>query len=272
MLEQEQLIQRVREVASSDDRLQAVLLYGSFAYGEADANSDVDFYLFFAEEALNEIDPKRWLEQVAPLQFHYHNEYGVDTVIFESLIRGEFHFGKVADMKGIDEWDGWFPSIDSCVLLDRTGELERHLQRLIREPPPRTDRETAQLLSDNLINWMVMGVNLLERGEYGRAYKFQALVHNYLLRMVRLVEGTTGHWINPGRQLEQEISAQSYERYRQSAASFDPSDLRRAFQSIWQWAHELIEVVGDRHGTIASKDLLRQIDARFRALDPTGER
>jgi lincosamide nucleotidyltransferase len=263
MLPQERLIQKVKDVAVQDERLEAVLLYGSFAYGEGDANSDIDFYLFFIDEALSGVDPKAWLTGIAPIDFHYHNEYGVDTVIFEDLIRGEFHFVKSSDIKLLDEWDGWFPSIESCMVLDRTGELKRHLERLIRQPPARSNDGSAQLVVDNLVNWMVMGFNILERKEYARAYTFQALVHNYLLKLVRLVEGQTAHWINPGRRLEHEISKESYERYRKCTASFSPDDLARGFNTTWQWAHELIDVAGKRWGTETSKTLLLAIDARF---------
>jgi lincosamide nucleotidyltransferase len=79
MLEQEKLIERVRAIAAADDRLEAALLYGSFAYGEGDANSDLDLYLFFEDDALAQVDPPSWLAQIAPVEFHYRNEYGIDT-------------------------------------------------------------------------------------------------------------------------------------------------------------------------------------------------
>jgi lincosamide nucleotidyltransferase len=266
MLEQERLIKKVKEVATGDEQVKAVLLYGSFAYGEGDAYSDLDVYLFFDEDARDRVDRTRWLEQIAPVEFHYHNEYGIDTVMFRDLIRAEFHFEKSSDMDLIDQWDGWFPSLDSCILLDRNGELERRLRRLIREPSARTESETVQLLVDNMINWMVMGANLIERGEFIRAYTFQSLLFSYLLKMVRVIEGRTGHWINPFRGAEDEISAESYARFRECSASFESFDLARGFKCIWKWAHELIDTMRDRFGAEASSDLLNRIDSRFEAL------
>lgn len=72
------LIEKVREVSTQDERVQAALLYGSFAYGEGDPYSDLDVYLFFDEEALSEIEPRQWLRQIAPIEFHYRNEFGID--------------------------------------------------------------------------------------------------------------------------------------------------------------------------------------------------
>jgi lincosamide nucleotidyltransferase len=266
MLEQEKLIERVRAIAAADDRLEAALLYGSFAYGEGDANSDLDLYLFFEDDALAQVDPPSWLAQIAPVEFHYRNEYGIDTVIFPGLIRAEFHFEKTAGMDQIDQWDGWFPSIESCVLLDRTGDLTRKMERLIREPPPRTDRETVQLIVDNLINWMVMGANIVDRGEYVRSFAFHTFLYGYLAKFVRVIEGNTTHWINPFRQLEKEISSKAYDRFRECAVSFEPSDMRRAFNCLWTWAHELIDVARTRFRAEASSDLLAQLDSRFASL------
>lgn len=269
MLEQERLIQRVKEVAAQDARVQAVLLYGSFAHGEGDPYSDLDVYLFFADEALDEIEPTQWLRQIAPIQFHYRNEFGIDTVMFPELIRAEFHFEKPSGMAQIDQWDGWFPSAESCILLDRAGELERRMSRLFRKPPPRTDRETVQLLVDNTINWMVFGANLIGREEWVRAYTLQSLLFGYLLKMVRVTEGQTAHWVNPFRRAEQELSPESYDKYRQAAASFDAADLARAYKAIWIWAHELIKELTERFGAETPAGLLERMDATFAALqDP----
>ena len=51
MLFQEELIARVREACSADDGLDAALMYGSFAAGEADQHSDIEFWLFFTLSA-----------------------------------------------------------------------------------------------------------------------------------------------------------------------------------------------------------------------------
>jgi lincosamide nucleotidyltransferase len=67
MLVQEQLISRVRELCRADERLDAALMYGSFAAGEADAHSDIEFWLYFVPQRRPEVDPWVWCAQVAPL-------------------------------------------------------------------------------------------------------------------------------------------------------------------------------------------------------------
>ena len=55
MLQQEAMIERVRELCHQDERLVSALMYGSFAIGEGDRFSDIEFYLFFAEEAYEDL-------------------------------------------------------------------------------------------------------------------------------------------------------------------------------------------------------------------------
>ena len=104
MLEQEISIAKVRELAVEDERLVAVLMYGSFALSEGDRLSDIEFYLYFGAP-LDRIDRRRWLEGIAPLEMHYVNEFGTDTAIFANAIRGEFHFEPASSIPSVARWD-----------------------------------------------------------------------------------------------------------------------------------------------------------------------
>ncbi|MGH2559693.1 MAG: Lnu(F)/Lnu(G) family lincosamide nucleotidyltransferase, partial [Thermomicrobiales bacterium] len=149
----------------------AALLYGSFAQGEGDAYSDIEFALFFAGEALPGIDQRAWVGQIAPVLRYFVNEFGNGTAIFvheADLIRGEFHFDSVSDIPTVATWreTDSFPSLEATLILDRTGagELTRHLQALIGPSPPRDAPDRIQFLCDSLINWLLFGVNVLDRG------------------------------------------------------------------------------------------------------------
>ena len=103
MLRQEEMIERVRELCRGDERLVAAMMYGSFAHGEGDEFSDIDFILFFEDDLLDGVDDREWVSRVAPVEMYYVNEYGVGTAIFEDLVRGEFHFDKASDIQEIGE-------------------------------------------------------------------------------------------------------------------------------------------------------------------------
>ena len=75
------------------------------------------------------------------------------------------------------------------MLVDKSGELSRRVSWLVRRPPEIDTPERALFLCCSLINWTLMGTNLLKRGEYARAEAFLMLVHGHLLQAVRMVEG-----------------------------------------------------------------------------------
>jgi lincosamide nucleotidyltransferase len=83
------MIERVRRVCQEDQRLTAAMMYGSFVQGEGDGLSDIAFILFFEDDALEDLDQE---ERILPDELYFVNEYGNGTVIFDNLVRGEFHF------------------------------------------------------------------------------------------------------------------------------------------------------------------------------------
>src|ERR687889_2006223 len=234
MLAQEVMIEKVRELCNRDERVVAALMYGSFALGQGDRFSDIEFYLFFDEEALGDLEEQAWVGQIAPLELYYVNEFGNGTAIFENLVRGEFHFEAASNMGLVEAWESaWFPSLESAVLVDRDGELSRRVERLVRRPPDLDTPERALFVCRSLMNWALMGANLLKRGEYARAEAFLTLVHSHLLKLMRLVEGKSVNWLSPTRRLEEDASATSYERYRACTAALEAVQLVSAYASTW---------------------------------------
>jgi lincosamide nucleotidyltransferase B/F len=265
MLLQEAMIERVRELCHRDERLVSALMYGSFAIGEGDRFSDIEFYLFFAEEASEGLREEAWVAQIAPLYLYYVNEFGNGTAIFENLVRGEFHFEAVSDVGLVDAWESaWFPTLESGVLLDKSGELTRRVSRLVRRRPEIDTPERALFLCRSLMNWTLMGANLLQRGEYARAEAFLTLVHGHLLQAMRLVEGKSANWLSPTRRLEEEASATSYERYKECTAALEAEQLLRAYASTWEWGRELMGELAARHALTLPEALLDKLDRRLR--------
>ena len=248
MLPQEVMIERVRELCDQDECVVSALMYGSFALGEGDRFSDIEFYLFFADGASEGLQEEAWVGQIAPLALYYVNEFGNSTAIFENLVRGEFHFEAASNVGLVDAWESaWFPSLESAVLVDKNGELSGRVGRLVRRPPDLDTPERALFLCRSLMNWTLMEANLLERGEYARAEAFLTLVHGHLLQAVRLVEGKSANWLSPTRRLEEDALATSYERYRACTASLEADQLGRAYASTWEWGQELMGELVARH-------------------------
>jgi lincosamide nucleotidyltransferase B/F len=265
VLQQEVMIEKVRELSERDERVVATLMYGSFALGQGDRFSDIEFYLFFKDEVSEGLEEEAWVGQIAPLDLYYINEFGNGTAVFEDLIRGEFHFEAASNVGLVDAWEtAWFPSLESAVLVDKTGELSRRVSRLVRHPPDKDTPEQALFLCRSLMNWTLMGANLLERGEYARAEAFMTLVHGHLLQAMRLVEGNSANWLSPTRRLEEDASASSYKRYKECTAALEAEQLVPAYASTWEWARELMGELAARHALELPGALLGELDQRLR--------
>ena len=263
---QRAMIERVRRLCRLDERLVAAMMYGSFAQSEGDEFSDIEFVLFFYDEVLDDVNQEEWVARIAPVELYFVNEYGNGTAIFESLIRGEFHFDKASDIERIDEsWKetDWFPSLEATLVLDRTGELTRRLRRIVGPTLARDTPEGIQLLCHCFVNWFLFGSNLLARGELARALDLLGIVQDQLLRMIRISERSTDHWFNPSKLLEKDISEASYARYVACTASLDERALWSAYLSAWTWGKELMPSLAEEQGVALPTTLLDRLDRRL---------
>jgi lincosamide nucleotidyltransferase len=194
-LPQHRLIDRVTQLCAADERLDAALIYGSFAQGTADEFSDIEFWLFFAT---GPGEPREWIEQVAPLLHLVRNEFGAQVAFFPGLIRGEFHFATAGDIASVGSW----PARGGArAVVDRRGELSAVLAALPAEPA----RDSAEEICGRWVNWLLLAHHVEQRGEHLRALDALAHAQRHLLWMARLAEDSTGHWLTPSRLAEREL-------------------------------------------------------------------
>ncbi|MFI6038153.1 aminoglycoside 6-adenylyltransferase [Streptomyces sp. NPDC051315] len=255
-------IARLRQLAHADTRLEGVLLYGSWTVGEADAHSDIEAYLYIQDDRLADFDGPAFLAQLAPLQLAYTNMYGILAVVFDDLMRGEFHLTPAGP--GIDEvptWQGMvhLPRPDNAILLDRTGRLTRAARQLATFRPPEPET-TAQQLTNELTNWTLMLAHVLARGEIARAH---ALLHTVIapqqLQLCRLLRDSTAHWLTPSRALEKDLPSTDRHRYASTTAAARDQDVRTAARNSWRWSRDLAAEAADRWTTHLPRELHEQI-------------
>lgn len=260
------MIERVRDLCRRDERLVGALMYGSFAQEEGDEFSDIEFVLFFQDDALPRVDQAAWVSRIAPVELYFVNEFGNGTAIFDNLIRGEFHFDKASDIPKVNEsWKNtdWLPSLDAALILDRTGELSRRLETVIGPPLVRDTPQQVQFLCHCFINWFLYGSNLLRRSELARSLDFLNLLQRQLLWMIRTLEHSTAHWPTPSKNLERDVSRTSYARYAACTANLDERELRSAYGSAWDWGKEMMTSLAERHSIVLPVALIDRIDERF---------
>jgi lincosamide nucleotidyltransferase len=256
------MIARLRALCRRDGRITGAVIYGSFALGEGDAYSDIDAALFVADDALSTLDQQAWIAEIAPVALYFDDEFGHHTALFTNLVRGEFHFEPASGMARVAAWQGnaWFPDPAAALLVDRTGELARHLAPLVGGPPERDTPAGARYLATNLINSIVFGTTILRRGEVARALEILGHAHRFLLWMARLLEHTTVHWPTPARAAERDLSATAYQRYVACTAPAHYEMLGAAYRSSWTWGREMIEALAQRHDLGVPAEVLAQID------------
>lgn len=268
MLQQEKMIDRVRDLCQQDERIVGAMMYGSFTTGEGDTYSDIEFCLYLDDDSYDDFDPVAWLEHVAPVAVYFTNEFGVGTAIFENLIRGEFHFDRVADMAQIPSWKEvtGFPPVEQMLLVDRMGELTQYLQEIAGPGPERATDENVAWLWHSYLNWVIFGTNVLARGERARAAEILWFVQRYLLWFVRVHERSTEHWPTPSKNVEFDISPDAYERYVACTASLKGRELEQAYRSAWKWGQELIDDLSRQFTFNLHPSLVQQIDNRISAI------
>lgn len=266
-------VARLREVAERDPRLEGVLLYGSWTVGEADAYSDIEAYVFVRDAHLPDVDPGEFTRRLAPTRLGYTNLFGVFTVVFDDLMRGEFHFEPAST--GIDRISAWrgmvhLPDPEAAVLLDRSGRLLPAARELAEFRPPEPV-ETARRLLDELANWTLMLAQVLARGETARGHALlNTLVAPHQLQLCRLLRDTTEHWLTPSRALEADLPAADRERHVAATAAAVPDEVRRAARESWAWSRELAAEAASRWGVPVERGLHDDIAALLASRPAAG--
>lgn len=265
-LYQHALIDRVRARCAADEGLDAALMYGSFAKGEADEHSDVEFWLFHTPEARAALDPAAWCTALdRGVTAVLRNEFGAHVAYFPGLVRGEFHFATTDDLPGLADWPERGAPVEKMAVLDRRGVLARTLAALpARHSPPHTAEQVAAAC-EPLANWLVLTRNLLERGETLRAWDALAHTQRHLTWIARLAEDATGHWLTPSRAAERELAPETVAALAAATAPAEPDALRAALRGALAEGRRHWRTLAARHGLAVPEDLLAELAA---ALDP----
>ena len=252
----------MREVCATDEGLDAALMYGSFAAGEADEHSDIEFWLFFTAQRRAEIDPRAWCARIAPVSYGLLNEFGSYVVFFPGLVRGEFHFAAVDQIPGVADWPARGAAVERMVVVDRRGALEPVLRALPERYAPATDDpEIVARYCDPFANWLVLAWHLAARGEDLRAWDALGHAQRHLVWMARLAEESTGHWLTPSRGAERELSAASVAGLRAATCAASPDALPGALRAAFELGRRLWRVLAERYGRAAPDVLFAELDA-----------
>lgn len=221
----------VRDVCRADVRVRAALTYGSVPQGLADEFSDAEFWIFLATDA--DVVPEQWVASVGKPLFLRRNEFGAHVAIYPGLVRAEFHFVSETDVGDVRGWPARGAPVADMVVVDRGTGLTAALESLPLLAPVPGDPIAAEAVADicgRLVNWWVLGVNVLTRGEHERAADALSHVRRQLLWLLRLRAGTTTHWLTPSRRAELDLPAADIAALRE----LDDPELGAAYAAAWR--------------------------------------
>lgn len=264
MLIQERLIARVRDMCETDERLDAALMYGSFAADEADAYSDIEFWLFFHPQSLATVDPWVWCNQIAPLTHLVRNEFGTDVAFFPGLVRGEFHFATTDDIPTVRTWPARGAPVDRMIVLDRSAALRPALQSLPDRPAVPGNGVEIETVCGRFANWLILTHQLARRGEYLRAWDALGHVHRHLLWLARLTTGNTDHWLTPSRHAEAELPPQDLAELRAATVAANPAEVDAALRTAWRTGRRYWTELAQIHHRATPHELFAEIDGSLR--------
>lgn len=261
MLIQNKIIQSVRDKCIADEFVSACMMYGSFTKGEGDQYSDVEFYIFIEDDKMEKFSSRHWVSEVYPIHLIFYNEFGTEVVIFSNMIRGEFHFLPVSKIEIIKSFKptGLFPDPESMYIYDSTEQLKPLLDDLGGAGPDRMTDENVNFAFNNFVNAWLMGVNVMRRGELARSLEALTLVQRYILQLIRVKENTVERWLNSTKNLEEDISTESYKDYVSITSKLKENEIELAYKNALNIVEALNEMLGSLYKVDVEKDLISKL-------------
>lgn len=261
MLIQHKIIQSVREKCIEDEVVSACMMYGSFTKGEGDQYSDVEFYIFIEDDRMEKFESRHWVSEVYPVDLIFFNEYGTEVVIFSNLIRGEFHFLPISKIEIIRTFKptGVFPDPESMHIYDSTERLKPFLDDLGGAGPNRMTDENVNFAFNNFVNTWLMGVNVMRRGELARSLESLTHVQRYVLQLIRIKENTVERWLNSTKNLEEDLSVESYNDYVSITSKLVENEIKIAYKNALKIVEVLNEILGSLYIIDLDKALISKL-------------
>lgn len=228
-MRQLQMIDKTRELANGDNYISAVLMYGSFIKGEGDQYSDIEFYIFYKQDFNHE----EWVNQIYKTKVFFTNEFGTEVAIFENLIRGEFHFLPIEDIKIVKSWEKYisFEYYKNMILVDKEEKLTEVLTSIDKARPTHSSKEDIDWICKSLLNNLLMTKGLIQRGEFAHAQQAFQYIQKYLLFLIRLELDADNYWESPTKKIEQEIPSEWYDVYTHCVPTVNEKSLIQCFNN-----------------------------------------
>jgi predicted nucleotidyltransferase len=250
------LLDRLVSVAAADDRILAVLLYGSHATGEADAYSDIDVGLVATDSAFDQLvaeGPELIRKVGEPLLIE---DFG-DPTNLQVILADGGHMELIWARAGNLVVDGPYRA-----LLDKAGVLEQAIGR----PPAQASAEDVRRLIQSF--WHDVGhvITAIGRGQTLWAHGQLEELRRVCLNLARLqaggpLEGVETYW-----KVEDAVAARHLDALRATIVPPDAGPMHDAALRLVRLYRELATDLAASYGIPYPAELDRLLSGQLERL------
>jgi predicted nucleotidyltransferase len=260
--EYRRLVERLVEAARADDRIQAVLVYGSHARGDADAFSDLDIGVVTADGAYDDLLTRReeLLRSLGePLLLEdFGNPVNLHAILADGAVL-EFIIHRESDL---------VLELPHRVLLDKAGVVERARQR---RPAPAEPAPSAEDIARRLrAFWHDVDhlITALGRGDTWWAYGQLDELRRGCLNLARLDAGLPledeAYW-----KIDAALPAERLAALRGTVAPPEIRPMLTAASALLDLYRDLARSLAAKHGMPYPAELDRLMANRLSAVEAT---
>ena len=189
----EQIAARILRFLEEDERVLGVYLSGSFARGNPDAYSDLDFYILVPGESREQVeeDHAKLRAEVGDIVSDFPATHLGDPHQFITFYRGSYPVHVDYQYRVSGELMPRESDMGAIVLLDRSGELQQWKDKCAGlEESHSPTQESLQYFEDRFWAWCMYTDSKVKRGELWEARAaIESIRGTVLVRLAHYVHG-----------------------------------------------------------------------------------
>lgn len=273
-LARETLLQCILDQARRDDRVLAVLDYGSTSEGRGDAWSDIDLALSIRPDAWDDFyaNWEAWLEVCGPVLLGFMSFNGQPWAVLATSaapVRVDLHlYGGPPDAdlrSALATWPNAPRSTADMLLFDREGTLRSEVEQLVgRSLAPDDVASTFSSVAANFWYYVHRTWSKMQRGiGWDVRWSISTMLTGNLCALLRLESDAIHRWqaSDAASNIEFVISEDRREQLNRCIPGRDEASLIDAFREIVALGAVVCSVLATRHGVSWPEELGRTMQA-----------
>lgn len=265
--------------ARADERVLAVLDYGSTSEGRGDAWSDIDLALSIRPDASDAFRAnwEEWLGACGKVLLGFTSFTGQPWAVLATEaapVRVDFHL--YGGPSGIDlhsamaMWPNSPTSVEDMLLFDRDGSLRVDVERMVgRSLAPEDVASTFSSVAANFWYYVHRTWSKMQRGTgWDVRWNITTVLTGNLCALLRLESGATERWVamDAASGIEHAISEPRLEQLDRCIPDRDAASHITAFREIVDLGVDVCQVLGARHRVAWPEDLGRIMQGYARRM------